>query len=223
MLPCELAQGNGQTEATHTICVLDQADHRRAAAEPALLRSCGRPLSGVQVRIVDDSGTPVAPGEVGEIVVRAPNVMKGYWNRPEATEEVLRDGWLHTGDLGTRDAEGYIALVDRKKDMIISGGENIYSAEVENALASHPAVAESAVIAVPDDRLGERVHAVVVLADGRTAGERELQDHCRRSIGGYKIPRSFAFVETLPRTGVGKVRKAVLREPYWKGQDRRIR
>ena len=223
VLPCELVQSYGQTEATHTISVLGAEDHRRASEKPELLGSCGRPLPGVQVRIGDDEDRPLAAGEAGEILVRAPNVMKGYWNKPEATTETLRGGWLHTGDIGIRDAEGYLSLVDRKKDMIISGGENVYSAEVEHALASHAAVAECAAIAVPDERLGERVHAVVVLRQNTAPAPEELQDHCRHAIAGYKIPRSFEFVEALPRTGIGKVRKSLLRRPYWQDTDRQIR
>ena len=222
VLPCELAQGYGLTESTHTICVLTQRDHRRATEEPELLRSCGRPLIGVHVRIADDAGKPLPPGEIGEILVRAPNVMKGYWNDAEATEEVLRGGWLHTGDVGFQDAGGYVTLVDRKKDMIISGGENVYSVEVENALASHPAVAEAATIAVPDDKWGERVHAVIVLAEGHRSDADDLQSHCRQAIAGYKIPRSFEFVDSLPRTGIGKVKKSDLRKPHWKGRERMI-
>ena len=221
-LPCGLAQGYGQTEATHTISVLTEDDHRRALEDPRLLRACGRPLLGVQARVVDPAGAALPAGDVGEIVVRAPNVMRGYWRHEEATAEAIRDGWLHTGDLGTLDAEGYLALVDRKKDMIVSGGENVSSAEVENALASHPAVVESAAIAVPDDTLGERVHAVVVLAEGQEAGEAELQAHCRKTIAGYKIPRSFELVAELPKTAAGKVRKAELRAPHWAGRDRAI-
>ncbi|MCA9580139.1 MAG: AMP-binding protein, partial [Myxococcales bacterium] len=167
--------------------------------EPHLLRTCGRPVAGVQARVVDDNLTPLPMGEVGEIVIRGPTVMKGYWNRPEETAAALRGGWLHMGDLGSRDAEGFITLVDRKKDMIVTGGENVFSPEVENALAAHPEVIECAVIAVPDDRFGERVHAVVVLAEGATTDAAALQAHCRTLIGGYKVPRSFDFMESLPK------------------------
>jgi long-chain acyl-CoA synthetase len=221
-LPCELWQGYGQTEATHTICTLTAADHRRAPAHPELLRSCGRPVIGVHVRVVDAGDRPVAPGATGEIIVRAPTVMRGYWNRPDETAETLRGGWLRTGDLATVDDAGYVYLLDRRKDMIITGGENVYSAEVENVLAAHPAVLEAAVIAVPDDAWGERVHAVVVLAPGRSASEAELVAHCRRFIGGYKLPRSFEFRAALPRTSAGKVQKSALREPYWAGRARQV-
>jgi long-chain acyl-CoA synthetase len=221
-LPCGLAQGYGQTEATHTICVLSEDDHRRALEEPHLLRSCGQPLVGVELRITDEEGADLPPGAVGEVTVRAANVMRGYWNQPQATAETVRGGWLHTGDLGRLDEEGYLTLVDRKKDMIVSGGENVYSAEVENALESHPAVLEAAAIAVPDEAMGERVHAVVVLAKGMAASDDELQAHCRRLIAGFKLPRSFDFADALPRTAAGKVRKAELRAPYWPGAGRKV-
>jgi long-chain acyl-CoA synthetase len=221
-LPCGLAQGYGQTEATHTVCVLTEDDHRRALDEPHLLSSCGRPLIGVEARVVDDDGGVLPPDAIGEVIVRAPNVMKGYWNQPKATAETVRDGWLHTGDLGRFDAEGYLTLVDRKKDMIVSGGENVYSAEVENAMAGHPAVVEAAAIAVPDDKMGERVHAVVVLAEGAAASEADLREHCRATVAGFKLPRTFEFTDALPKTAAGKVRKAELRAPHWAGSDRLV-
>jgi acyl-CoA synthetase (AMP-forming)/AMP-acid ligase II len=214
-LACGFIQGYGQTEVTHTISLLGEADHRRALEQPSLLRSCGKPMAGVELRVVDADDRPVAPGEVGEIVVRAPHVMKGYWNQPAVSAEALKGGWLRTGDLGRRDAEGYLYLVDRKKDMIISGGENVYSAEVENALAGHDSVLDCAVIGVPDETFGERVHAVVVTRPGRAGDAAALQAHCRATIAGYKIPRSFEFVAELPKTAAGKVRKALLRAPHW--------
>ncbi len=222
LLPCALVQGFGQTEATQTVCIMGPEDHRRALDEPHLLRTCGRPVAGVHARIVDEDLTLLPPGAVGEIVVRGPTVMKGYWNRPEETAAALRGGWLHMGDLGSRDAEGFITLFDRKKDMIVSGGENVFSPEVENALAAHPDVVECAVIAVPDERFGERVHAVVVLAEGSVSDEAALQAHCRAMIGGYKVPRSFDFLEALPKTAYGKVQKSVLRERYWAGVGRSV-
>jgi len=221
-LPCGLAQGYGQTEATHTVCVLTEDDHRRALEAPHLLRSCGQPLVGVEARVADEGGTVLPTGEIGEVIVRSPNVMKGYWNQPQATAEAVRDGWLQTGDLGGFDDYGYLTLVDRKKDMIVSGGENVYSAEVENALAGHPDVLEAAAIAVPDTTMGERVHAVVVLSKGATASEEDLRGHCRASIAGFKLPRSFEFIDELPKTAAGKVRKAELRAPHWSGSGRNI-
>jgi long-chain acyl-CoA synthetase len=222
LLPCELMQGYGQTEATQVITLLSAADHRRAVERPELLRTCGKPVDGVQVIIGDAQDRPLPAGEIGELLVRGPNVMKGYWRREAETAEALRGGWLHTGDLGRRDDAGYITLVDRRKDMIITGAENVFSAEVENALAGHPAVVEAAVIGVPDDKYGERVHAVVVLAEGAAADEAALMAHCRARIGGFKIPRSFEFIAELPKTGAGKVRKAELRAPHWEGRDRKV-
>ncbi|MDH3234410.1 MAG: long-chain-fatty-acid--CoA ligase [Alphaproteobacteria bacterium] len=222
VLPCELAQGYGQTEATQTITMLPPEDHRRAVDRPELLRTCGKPVDGVQVIIGDPHDQPVPVGEIGEVLVRGPIVMKGYWRREAETAEALRGGWLHTGDLGRRDAEGYITLVDRRKDMIITGAENVFSTEVENALTSHADVVEAAVVGVPDENYGERVHAVVVLRDGAAPDEAALMAHCRAQIGGYKIPRSFEFISELPKTGAGKVRKAELRAPHWEGHDRKV-
>jgi len=186
------------------------------------LLSCGREVVGVQVRVVRDDGTDVAPGEVGEIVMRGPNVMLGYWNQPDTTAVALRHGWMHSGDLATWDADGYITIVDRAKDMIITGGENVYSTEVEDALYAHPAVLEAAVIAVPDERWGERVHAIVVLREGQSADADALTAHCRSRIAGYKVPRSYDFLPSLPKTGSGKIQKALLRDPYWQGRERRV-
>lgn len=221
VLPCELSQGYGQTEATHTVCILSPEDHVAALDRPELLRSCGKPVEGVLLRIADEDDRPVETGTVGEVQVRAPTVMKGYWRREAETAAALKGGWLHTGDLGARNAAGYVTLVDRKKDMIVTGAENVFSTEVENALASHPAVVEVAVIGVPDETFGERVHAVVVAAAGSAPDEADLQAHARKAIAGYKIPRSVEFVEALPKSAAGKVRKADLRAPYWAQYDRK--
>ena len=150
--------------------------------------------------------------EVGEIVVRGDNAMQGYWNKPEETALALRDGWMHTGDAGYLDERGYLFVVDRIKDMIITGGENVYSTEVENALTKHPSVATCAVIGLPDEIWGEKVHAVIVLRVGETVSEQELNEFCRDQIAGYKIPRSFAFVDSLPISGAGKILKRELRD-----------
>ena len=222
VLPCRLWQGYGQTEATHTVCFMTPEMHDLALARPALVRSCGRGIAGVEMRVADASLNPVKPGESGEIVVRGPTVMKGYWKRPAETAEALAGGWLRTGDVATVDADGYVYILDRKKDMIITGGENVYSVEVENALASHPAVADAGVIGVPDETWGERVHAVVVLGPGSRATPEELQAHCRTLTGGYKVPKTFEFAEALPRTPSGKIQKATLREPYWRGHSRQV-
>ena len=184
-------------------------------------RSCGKPLIGVQVRIVDPDGNEVPTGEVGELAARGPNIMLGYWNKEEQTREVLQDGWYRSGDLGYIDDEGYVFLVDRAKDMIVSGGENVYCSEVEEVLYKHPAVLEAAVFGIPDDKWGEAVHAVVVKREPVT--ETELIAFCRESIAGYKLPKSISFSESeLPKSGPGKILKRELRAPYWEGADRKV-
>jgi long-chain acyl-CoA synthetase len=193
----------------------DEADIRRLA-------SCGQEIVGVQVRVVDGNDRPVQPGEVGEIVARGPNVMLGYWKRPEETAQALRGGWLRTGDLATVDAEQNIYIVDRAKDMIISGGENIYSTEVEAVLYQHPAVLEAAVIGVPDERWGETVKAVVVLRPGQQASAEDLVAHCHARIAGFKCPKGVDFLDALPKSGAGKILKTELRKPYWAGQSRMV-
>jgi acyl-CoA synthetase (AMP-forming)/AMP-acid ligase II len=224
VLGCELVQGFGQTEATSCITMLTTADHEKARAGRAeLLSSVGRPLPGTEVRIVDPATDEEVPaGEAGEITVRGPQVMQGYWNAPEQTAQALRDGWLHTGDAGFVDAEGYVYIRDRIKDMIVTGGSNVYSVEVEVVLADHPDVADVAVIGVPDPRWGERVTAVVVPRAGATLELEDIQEHCRARLGGYKVPRQLEVVDALPRNATGKVLKNVLREPYWDGQERRV-
>jgi long-chain acyl-CoA synthetase len=165
-------------------------------------------------------GTEAAPGENGEICARGGNFMIGYWNQPEMTAEAFRDGWYHTGDAGHMDADGYLYLVDRVKDMIVTGGENVYSIEVENAISTHPAVEQVAVIGIPHPVWGEQVHAIVVLHDGLKATEEELKQHARQSIAGYKVPKSIEFrTEPLPLSGALKPLKAELRAPYWADHD----
>jgi len=220
---CDFAQGYGMTETTAALTFLSPEDHRRAlAGRPELLLSAGRPLPGTQVRVVRADGTDAAVGEVGEIAGRGDQLMRGYWNLPEASAEALRDGWMFTGDAGTLDAEGYLYLSDRVKDMIVSGGENVYPREVENVLFAHPAVADVAVIGVPDPKWGEAVKAIVVLRPGAAATPEALLAHCRSQLGGYKCPRSVDFVDALPRNPSGKVLKKDLREKYWVGQSRRV-
>jgi long-chain acyl-CoA synthetase len=206
----------GATETAPLVTAL-RGLHRLLDAPQA--HSCGRPLIGVQARVVDpDDRTPVAVGEVGEVAVRGPNVMLGYWEKPEQTEAVLAGGWYHTGDLGRLDADGYLYLVDRAKDMIVSGGENVYSTEVEDVLYRHPAVREAAVFGVPDPRWGEAVHAVVVPRS--TVTEEELIAHCRAWIAGYKVPKRIELrEEELPKSGAGKLLKRELRAPYWEGRE----
>jgi acyl-CoA synthetase (AMP-forming)/AMP-acid ligase II len=205
---CDFYQGFGQTESSAGLTYLTELDHRAALdGRPELLRSCGQALPGTQLRIVDPDGNDVAPGGVGEVVARGPQVMVGYWNRPEDTAETLRDGWLFTGDAGSLDAEGYLTIRDRIRDMVVTGGENVYPVEVERVLVEHPAVAEAAVIGVPDDRWGEAVHAVVVGDVDLDA----LRAHCEQHLARFKIPKSFEVVDTLPRNASGKVRKNLLR------------
>jgi long-chain acyl-CoA synthetase len=225
---CEIVQFYGMTEAAPTVTRLSGEDHRRGAAgEEAYVRrlaSVGRPVIGVEVAVVGPDGAPLPSGAVGELCVRGPNVMPGYWNREEATRAALdADGWYHTGDAVWQDEAGYLFLVDRLKDMIITGGENVYSVEVEAALAEHPAVSEVAVIGVPDARWGEMVHAVVSVAAGHAVTEAELIEHCRGLIAGYKVPRSIELrTEPLPKSGPGKILKAELRGPFWAGHSRRV-
>jgi len=177
--------------------------------------SCGREGMNIEVRVVDQEGKDVKPGNVGEIIARGPNIMKGYWRLKEETKKVLRDGWLYTGDMGTVDEEGNIFIMDRKRDMIISGGENIYSAEVENAISSHPAVQEVAVVGVPDEIWVESVKAIVVLKEGMGATEEGIIDHCKKSLASYKKPKSVEFWKELPKNSLGKITKNVIREKYW--------
>ena len=187
------------------------------------LKSCGRGALGCEIRIVDENDNEVPRGTVGEIVARGQMVMRGYWKQPELTAQTLRNGWLHTGDGAYMDDEGFVYIVDRVKDMIISGGENIYSAETEEALYNHPSVAECAVIGVPDERWGERVHAIVRCKPGTTATAEELIAHCHKLIANYKCPRSVEFHENpLPLSGAGKILKSELRKPFWEGQEKRV-
>ncbi|HEX2561435.1 long-chain-fatty-acid--CoA ligase [Phenylobacterium sp.] len=186
------------------------------------LRACGLPSPEIELRI-RTGGREAEMGEVGEIEIRSPCVMKGYWNRPDATAEAIdADGWFKTGDAGYRDADGFVFLHDRVKDMIVSGGENVYPAEVENALFSHPAVADAAVIGVPDETWGEAVKAIVVLRPGLSAEAAEIIAHCRSRIAGYKTPKSVDFVDVLPRNPSGKVLRRELRAPFWTGRERQV-
>jgi long-chain acyl-CoA synthetase len=186
------------------------------------LRSCGRPCCGVYVKLVDENGKEVPPHTVGEIVVKSVDIMQGYWNNEEETRKAIKDGWLYTGDLGIYDEDFYVYLVDRKKDMIISGGLNIYPAEIERAIYEHPAVSQCAVIGVPDDRWGEAVKAFVVLQAGRQISDIELIEFCKKSLASYKKPKSVEFITELPRNPQGKILKKVLREKYWANRERRI-
>jgi acyl-CoA synthetase (AMP-forming)/AMP-acid ligase II len=215
-------QGYGMTECSPIISVLPAYAHLEPHASAGKLRSAGLPTVQSEVRIVDDEDRDVAPGRVGEIIVRGPMVMLGYWNKPQETVTTLRGGWMHTGDSGYIDKDGFLYTVDRLKDMVITGGENVYSGEVENAIAQMPEVSMSAVIGIPDDAFGERVHAVIVLRPGATLTAQAVTDHCRTLIAGYKCPRSVEFRDQLPLTAAGKLQKFQLREPFWQGRERRI-
>jgi len=199
-------------------------DHWPAEQKSRVQAKTGYPMIGVDVRVVDDESRDVEPdsGEVGEVIARSNVVMKGYWRQPEATEAVIIDGWFHTGDMALLDSEGYIEVVDRKKDLIISGGENISSIEVEGLLYKHPAVLEAAVVAAPDERWGEVPFAIVVLKPGATATEGELIDFCRQRLSHYKCPKRVDFIDVLPRTATGKIQKNLLRERFWKDKTKLV-
>jgi acyl-CoA synthetase (AMP-forming)/AMP-acid ligase II len=220
---CALVQGYGLTETAAAVSTMAPADTALAlCARPELLGSVGRPLRGTRIRVVDAAGRPVPAHVDGEVVVRGPQLMTGYAGRPDATRAALRRGWLHTGDVGHLDAEGYLHLTDRLADVIISGGENVYCAVVEQALCAHPAVAEAAVVGVPDPRWGETVHATVVVRPGAVVAADDLMAFCRERLGGVARPRSIDFRPALPQTTMGKVAKRALREPFWAGHERRI-
>ena len=224
-LRCGFAQGYGMTETAPLLTVLPARDHVAFGNETQQkrLRSAGLPVLNVDLRILDSQGLQLPTGQIGEICARGGMVMKGYWRKPEATAEALRDGFMHTGDLGYVDEDGYIYLVDRAKDMIVSGGENIYCAEVEAALYAHPAVLETAVFGIPHDEWGEQVHAVVVLKPGHTADPDHLIEHCKSLIASYKCPKTLTLSdEALPKSGAGKILKRDLRAPFWEGQERQI-
>ena len=216
---CDFVQVYGLTETTGCGTNLSPADHDPARGK---LRSCGKPNKGVEIRIVDEGGTDVPQGAVGEIIMRAKSNMKGYWAKPDATAGAVKDGWFYSGDAGFLDDEGYVFIHDRVKDMIVSGGENVYPAEVENALFAHPEIADVAVIGVPDEKWGEAVKACVVPEAGAAPDPEEIIAFARQRIAGYKLPKSVDFVEALPRNPSGKILRRELRDPYWEGHDRRV-
>lgn len=216
------AQSYGMTELSPVATMLG-AEHHMPGTPPGRLRSAGRPVYSAEVHVADAEDRELPRGEVGEIIVRGPIVMMGYWRKPELTAQTLRNGWMHTGDSGYFDNDGFLFIADRIKDMIISGGENVYSIEVENAIASHPDVAECAVIGIPDPRWGEAVHAIVVARAGADLTAEEIQRHCRAAIAGYKCPRSVDLRhEPLPQSSVNKIDKAALRAPFWSGRTRQV-
>jgi acyl-CoA synthetase (AMP-forming)/AMP-acid ligase II len=220
---CDFIQVYGMTETTGTVVSLSTEDHRRALeSKPELLRSCGRPCVGAEAKVMDVDGNEVAVGEVGEIWLRSDTNMIGYYNQPDATAKTLTNGWVHSGDAGYMDTEGFLYLKDRIKDMVVSGAENIYPVEVENAIAQHEAVQDVAVIGVPDDKFGEALLAFVVTKSGAKLTIEQLIEFCRDKIAGYKIPRQMELVDELPRNPSGKILKKILRKPFWAGKDREI-
>jgi len=219
----DFVQGFGMTELSGNVLYFDPASHRLAATErPELLAAAGRTMALSRIRLVDDDMRDVGVGEVGEIVVRGDQVMLGYWRRPEANEEAFAGGWFHTGDLGRADEQGYTAIVDRKKDMIVTGGENVYSKEVEDVIYGVAGVAEASVIGLPDPHWGENVVAVVVPAPGAAVTEADVVAACRVSLAGYKKPKHIEFHEQLPKGATGKILKRSLRDPHWVGQSRAV-
>ena len=215
-----LAQAYGQTELAPIATVLTMADHKLGGKR---LMSAGRPTAVTDIRIVDELGEDCPKGVSGEIAARGPHTMLGYWNKPEETARALRDGWVLTGDAGYFDDDGYLFIVDRVKDMVVTGGENVFTTEVENAVISHPAVQDVAVIGIPHDEWGEAVHAIVILHPGQSITEEELIAHCRDLIAGYKLPKGMTLrEEPLPLSGAGKVLKTELRKPFWEGRERQV-
>jgi acyl-CoA synthetase (AMP-forming)/AMP-acid ligase II len=220
-----LAQGYGAGETTGGVVGLSIADHAQAIEgdRPELLSACGRPFCESDVQVLDEAGQPVTGDTIGEICVRGPDVFAGFWRAPEQTAAALGDdGWLRTGDLARVDDRGYIYIVDRKKEMLVSGGFNVYPSEVESVLAQHPAVYEVCVVGVPDERWGETVKAVVVLRAGAQASDGDLMDFCRGRLADFKRPRSVDFVPQLPKNGNGKLSRKDVREHYWRGRERRV-
>jgi acyl-CoA synthetase (AMP-forming)/AMP-acid ligase II len=224
---CDYIQTYGMTETSPYLTLSILKEHLKELPYEDQLRyksRTGREFIGVELRVVREDGTEVTPDdcEVGEVIVRGEIVTQGYWKRPEETQKTIRNGWLYTGDMAVIDPEGYINIVDRKKDMILTGGENVYSTEVEHVLYRHPAVLEAAVIGVPDEKWGEAVKAIVVLKGGEGATEREIIDFCREHLARYKSPKSIDFVDSIPRTGSEKIHKKRIRDGYWEGYDKKV-
>ncbi|MGD0436630.1 MAG: AMP-binding protein, partial [Bryobacteraceae bacterium] len=215
-LDCQFVQGYGMTEVSPLLTRLYHEDHRfeNTDRDFSPVKSAGRPIMGVEVRVVDNNDRDVPVGQAGEVIARGPNVMKGYWNRPDINAEVLRGGWMHTGDYGAFDEEGFLYILDRKKDMIKTGSENVYSPEVESMLCSHPAVLEAAVIGVPEPTWAEAIRAVVVPRPGAAVSEAEVISWCRDRLTHFKCPTSVVFTDALPKGGTGKVQKNALRERF---------
>jgi acyl-CoA synthetase (AMP-forming)/AMP-acid ligase II len=216
---CKFMQLYGATENYGLITKLAPEDH---APERNKLRSCGKPVDGSVVKIVDTEGNTLPIGEVGEILLQSDWILKGYWKKPEETEEVKAGGWYHTGDAASLDKEGFLYIKDRVKDMIITGGENVFPAEVENALHSHAEITDVAVIGIPDDKWGEAIKAVIVRKPGSSLSEADIIDYARTRIAGFKVPKSIDFIDELPRNPSGKILRRVLRAPYWDAVGRQV-
>lgn len=220
---CDVYQAYGLTETTAILTLLGADEHRRAlAGEAHLLLAAGRPLPGTAMRIADDDDEACAVGEIGQILARGPQIVPGYWAMEEATADFLKDGWAHTGDAGEIDEQGYLYIRDRIKDMVVSGGENIYPREIENVLFDHPHIIDAAVIGVPDTKFGEALLAVIVTDTGKEISSDEIIAFCRKRLGGYKVPRRIRCVTALPRNASGKVLKQELRKPYWDNGTRSV-
>jgi len=219
-MPCEFMQFYGATETSGAVTLLRPNEH--FLDNETKLRACGRPLPLIALRIVDEEGRDVPDGQPGELWIRSPSLASGYWKKPVVTSAAFDQGWYHSGDIAIRDAEGLYYIHDRLKDMIVSGGENIYSTEIESVLSTHPGVAAVAVIGVPDERWGEAVKACVIRKADASVSEQELLDYCRAHLAGYKLPKSIDFHDAFPMTGSGKIAKKDLRSPFWSDQDRSV-
>jgi acyl-CoA synthetase (AMP-forming)/AMP-acid ligase II len=220
----KLSQLYGQAEIPMCISTLSREDHRLQGSDEELkrLESAGKPCINVELKVIDENGREAEPGQLGEVIARGGHIMQGYWKLPEATAQALKDGWIYTGDIGYRDSKGFLFLVDRKKDMIISGAFNIYPAEIEKILSKHPAVQEVAVIGVPDEKWGEAVKAIVVFKPGAKTTQKDLLDYCKKNGAGFRTPKTVDFINEIPRNPYGKVDKKSLRQPYWERLAKRI-
>jgi len=224
---CDYIQTYGMTETCPYLTMSILKDHLKKLPYEDQLRyksKTGREFIGVELKVVREDGTEVSPDdqEVGEIIVRGDIVTQGYWKLPQETQDAIRNGWLYTGDMAVMDREGYVNIVDRKKDVIFTGGENVYSTEIEYVIYTHPAVLEAAVVGIPDEKWGEAVKAVVVLRPRQTVTEREIIEFCRGNLAGYKCPKSIDFVDALPKTGSGKIHKKKIRDGYWEGYGKKV-
>ena len=220
---CDFGQGFGMTENVAVLCFLSFDDHKEAlASKPNLLKSCGKPVEGGAVEIRDENEKEVPRGTIGQVCAKGPQVMQGYWKLEDATKETLAGGWLHTGDAGRMDEDGYVYIEDRIKDMIVSAGENIYSIEVESALMEHPEITDAAVIGIPDEKFGEAVKAFIVTKDSKELSQEDVIEFCKSKIASYKTPKTVDLIEIIPRNPSGKILKKVLREPFWVGKDRQV-